>query len=112
MTSSRHGWRRAGDAYLAVPYPQDLNDIPQIVGRKREGAEFADMIIDAFEVMQEESARRPLVMGIALHAYLMGQPHRFRHLERALRHIRDKGGNGIWWTTAGAINDHYRSLGR
>ena len=96
---------------LSVPYPQELNDIPQIVGRKREGAEFGDMICDAFDVMLEESARRPLVMGVALHGYLMGHPHRLKHLERALRHITDAGGDRVWWTTAGAINDHYRGLG-
>ena len=39
---------------LSVPYPQELNDIPQIVARKREGADFADMIVDAFEVMRAE----------------------------------------------------------
>ena len=95
----------------AIPYPQELNDIPQIVGRKREGAEFGDMICDAFDVMLEESARRPLVMGIALHGYLMGHPHRFKHLARALDYIAETGGDRIWWTTAGAINDHYRSVG-
>lgn len=96
---------------LSVPYPQELNDIPQIVGRKREGAEFADMIVDAFDLMLEECARRPLVMGIALHAYIMGQPHRLKHLERALHHILDRGGDRLWFTTAGAVSDHYRSLG-
>jgi peptidoglycan/xylan/chitin deacetylase (PgdA/CDA1 family) len=96
---------------LSVPYPQELNDIPQIVGRKREGSEFADMIIDAFDVMLEESARRPLVMGIALHGYLMGHPHRLKHLDRALRHILKHGGDRLWFTTAGAVNDHYRALG-
>ena len=96
---------------LSVPYPQELNDIPQIVSRKHEGREFGDMIIDAFEVMLEESKRRPLVMGIALHGYIMGQPHRFYHLQRALQHLRDRGGAAVWFTTAGAINDHFRGLG-
>jgi len=95
---------------LSVPYPQELNDIPQIVGRKREGAEFADMIIDAFDVMLEESARRPLVMGIALHGYLMGHPHRLKHLARALGHIAEHGGDQVWWCTAGAISDAYRHI--
>ena len=72
---------------LSVPYPQELNDIPQIVARKREGADFADMIVDAFDVMHAECAKRPLVMGIALHPYIVGQPHRFKHLARALNHI-------------------------
>jgi len=39
---------------LSVPYPQELNDIPQIVARKREGSEFADMIVDTFDVMHED----------------------------------------------------------
>lgn len=93
---------------LSIPYPQELNDIPQIVGRKREGSEFADMIIDAFDVMLEEAKTRPLVMGIALHGYLMGHPHRIKHLERALAYMKANSGDLVWWTTAGAINDHIR----
>ena len=95
---------------LSVPYPQELNDIPQIVGRKREGDEFADMIVDAFEVMHEEAAERPLVMGIALHAYLVGWPHRFRHLARALRHVVDNAGDRVWLTTSGAVANHALAL--
>jgi len=91
---------------LSVPYPQELNDIPQIVGRRREGDEFADMIVDTYDVMIRECLDRPLVMGIALHAYLVGQPHRFKHLARALRHIAGSGADLLWLTTAGAIADH------
>lgn len=97
---------------LSVPYPQELNDIPQIVGRKREGDEFAAMIVDAFDIMLKESRERPLVMGIALHAYIMGQPHRLKHLARALRSLRESGGDDVWFTTAGQINDHFRALER
>jgi peptidoglycan/xylan/chitin deacetylase (PgdA/CDA1 family) len=95
---------------LSVPYPQELNDIPQIVARKREGNEFADMIVDAFEVMQDECARRPLVMGIALHPYIVGWPHRFKHLARALRHIARKADERVWFATAGAIAAHAAAL--
>lgn len=95
-----------GGRILAVPYPQELNDIPQIVGRKREGDEFADMIVDAFDVMHQECVDRPLVMGLALHAYLVGHPHRFKHLARALKHIVATGGERVWTTTAGAIAKH------
>ena len=86
---------RGGKRILAVPYPQEVNDIPQIVGRKVGGEAFADIIVDQFDEMLELSAERPLVMGVALHAYLVGQPHRLRHLKRALRHIakhRDRSG--------------------
>jgi hypothetical protein len=95
---------------LSLPYPQELNDIPQIVARKREGSDFADMIVDAFDVMQHESKKRPLVMGIALHAYIVGWPHRFKHLARALKHIVDGAESGVWFTTAGSIAAHAESL--
>lgn len=95
---------------LSVPYPQELNDIPQIVARKREGAEFADMIIDTFDVMQAECAKRPLVMGIALHPYIVGWPHRFLHLARALRYITQHADERVWLTTAGAIAAHAAAL--
>lgn len=104
-------WMRTRNGrILAIPYPQELNDIPQIVGRKREAAEFADMIIDAFEVMLAESRHRPLVMGIALHAYLMAHPHRHKHLDRALRTLCRLADETVWFTTAGEINQHYRRI--
>lgn len=94
---------RGGGRILSVPYPQELNDIPQIVGRKREGDEFADMIVDTFEEMAAESEDRPLVMGIALHPYLVGVPHRTRHLRRALKHLTSATHGRNWVTTTDEI---------
>ena len=100
---TRHG------PILSVPYPQEINDIPAIVARKMEGPTFARMIIDNFDEMLEQSASAPLVMGIALHPYIVGQPHRLRHLRRALEHINERRG-AIWLTTAGAVAEHFRAL--
>ena len=104
-------WMRCRDGrrILSVPYPQEVNDIPQIVGRKIGGAAFADIVVDQFDEMLELSAERPLVMGVALHAYLVGQPHRLRHLKRALRHIAGHR-DAIWLTTPGAIARHCAAL--
>lgn len=96
---------RGNRRILAVPYPQELNDIPAIVGRKENASDFADMIVDQFDEMRELSEKRPLVMGVALHAYIVGQPHRLRHLKRALRHIA-RHRDSIWLTTPGAIARH------
>jgi len=88
----------------SIPYPQELNDIPMIVGRHLDAKDFAQMIIDNFDEMREQAAKQPLVMGIALHPYLVGQPYRLRHLRRALQHLvasRDDG--DVWFTTPGAI---------
>jgi len=93
---------RGGKPLLAVPYPQELNDIPMIVARAASGAEFADAIIDAFEEMLTLSRDAPLVMGVALHAYIVGYPHRLRHLKRALAHVAGRR-DDVWLTTAGGI---------
>jgi peptidoglycan/xylan/chitin deacetylase (PgdA/CDA1 family) len=92
---------RAG-RLLAVPYPQEINDIPAIAVRRASASEFADMIIDQFDEMRAQSQRQSLVCGIALHPYIVGQPFRLRHLRRALEHIvkhRDE----VWLTHAGKI---------
>lgn len=100
---------RAG-RLLAVPYPQDgLNDIPAIAVRHESPAQFADAIIDAFDVMRAQAAQPhgpPLVMGIALHPYICAQPHRLGHLERALKHIAQSGDPAVWLCTPGQVAAH------
>ncbi len=100
---------RDGKKILSIPYPQEVNDIPSIVGRKDGAEQFADIIVDQFDEMLELSQARPLVMGVALHAYIVGQPHRLRHLKRALRHIAAQR-DAIWLTMPGAIARHCISL--
>jgi peptidoglycan/xylan/chitin deacetylase (PgdA/CDA1 family) len=85
----------------AIPYPQELNDIPAIVARQMDGRDFADMIVDNFDEMLRQSQDQPLVMGIALHPYLVGQPYRLKHLRRALQHIVKR--KKAWLTTPGKI---------
>jgi allantoinase len=93
-----------------VPYPQELNDIPMIMARQLDGKDFAQMIIDQLDEMLLQTAAPDspaLVMGIALHPYLVGQPYRLLHLRRALQRVaaaRDQG--RVWMTTPGAICKH------
>ncbi|MEO9576285.1 MAG: polysaccharide deacetylase family protein [Tateyamaria sp.] len=93
---------------LAVPYPQEVNDIPAVISRKETAEGFADLIIDTFDEMMEQAAGQSLVMGIALHPYIVGQPARLRHLRRALTHI-SAAREAIWMTTAGAIANSFAS---
>jgi peptidoglycan/xylan/chitin deacetylase (PgdA/CDA1 family) len=102
---------RGGGSLWSIPYPQELNDIPMIVARQLDAKDFAQMIVDQFDEMLEQARTQPLVMGIALHPYLVGQPYRLRHLRRALQRIaqaRDAG--EIWVTTPGAIVAHMQEL--
>ncbi|MDB5572762.1 MAG: chitin deacetylase 1-like [Hyphomicrobiales bacterium] len=102
---------RGGGSLWSIPYPQELNDIPMIVARQLDGKDFAQMIVDNFDEMLRQSARQPLVMGVALHPYLVGQPYRLSHLRRALAHIaaaRDEG--KVWMATPGAICAHVSTI--
>ena len=91
---------------LAVPYPQEANDIPAIVARRDGAQAFADIIVDTLDEMLAQAEGQPLVMGVALHPYIVGQPHRLRRLRGALEHVaarRDR----LWLTRAGAIAAHW-----
>jgi peptidoglycan/xylan/chitin deacetylase (PgdA/CDA1 family) len=105
---------RGGGTLWSVPYPQELNDIPMVVARQMDGKDFAQLIIDNLAEMLDQT-RAPgapaLVMGIALHPYIIGQPYRLRHLRRALQAVaaaRDAG--QVWVGTPGAIWRHAMAM--
>lgn len=102
---------RSGKGILSIPYSQEVNDIPSIIARQQEATTFAGMIGDTVEQLLSECDRRPSVLGIALHPYIMGQPHRALHLERVLTRLREADDPRIWWTTAGAVAEHVGALG-
>lgn len=102
---------RSGQTLWSIPYPQELNDIPMVMGRQLDACAFADMVVDNLDEMLEQSQHQSLVMGIALHPYIMGQPYRLRHLRRALQHLADaRDAGAVWLTTPGQICAHMQAL--
>jgi len=95
-------------AIWSIPYPQEINDIPAVMARNVGAVEFTEMIVHNFDEMLRQSRAQPLVMGIALHPYVVGQPFRLHCLRRALKHVRAS--KRAWFTTPGAITDHMDAL--
>jgi len=60
-------------------------------------------------MLEQQAHGQALVMGVALHPYIVGQPYRLRQLRRALAHIAARRGE-VWITTAGAIAAHAAAL--
>ena len=92
-----------------MPYSIELNDSPAQVFRHHTGREFEEMMIDHFDEMLAQSARRPLVYSVVLHPFVIGQPFRLRAFRRAMDHIlahRDD----LWLTTPGGIADYCMGL--
>jgi peptidoglycan/xylan/chitin deacetylase (PgdA/CDA1 family) len=96
---------------LSVPYSQEINDLPAIIERHQEAETFAAMIRAGVEQLLSECDRRPLVLGIALHPFIMGQAHRVPALARVLTELREADDPRIWWTTAGDIAAHVETNG-
>jgi len=91
---------------ITLPYQMDINDA--MVWRHHfEADDFAQMVIDHFDTLWREGAEQGRVVCIALHPYIMGQPHRIRALERALRHVARH--DGVWLATGADIADWYLS---
>jgi hypothetical protein len=89
---------------IAIPYQMDINDA--MVWRHHiEADDFAQMIIDHFDTLWHEGADQGRVVCIALHPFIMGQPHRIAALERALAHIVAH--DQVWLATGEQIADHY-----
>lgn len=91
-----------GGRILSLPYAQEINDSAAIMGRFVGADDFADMIIDQVDEMLAQSAKQPLVLGVALHANIIGQPFRIRQLRRALKHIASLS-DRVWLTRAAEI---------
>jgi allantoinase len=67
------------------------------------------MIVDHFDTVYREGGENGRVMCIALHPYMMGAPHRLKHLDRALSYIRKH--KDAWVCTAEEILDWYVANG-
>jgi len=99
---------RAG-RILAIPYPIETNDNRALVWFRYTSEDFADMIVDQFDEMRQQSIGQPLVCPISLHPFVIGRPYRIRHLRRALQHMVDHR-DGIWLTRPKDICAHIESL--
>ena len=100
---TRHG------RILSMPYPIECNDTRGIVWYRHTTEEFADMIVDAFDEMLEQSTEQSLVCPISLHPFVVGRPYRMRRLRKALEHIAAHR-HRVWITRPRDICAHIESL--
>jgi len=98
-----------GRTIVSVPYAYELNDMSAIVREKHTPAEFERMIKDQFDLLYAEGETSARVMAIALHPFIMGQPHRVPALARALAYI--DGFDHVWKATGSEIADAYLKSG-
>ncbi len=88
-----------------VPYSRHLNDALLFNRPVYEADDFVQMCKDQFDVLYEEGATSGRVMCVALHPYLIGQPHRAGYLDEILGYVLSH--DGVWATTADEIAEWY-----
>ena len=89
---------------ISVPYSIELNDAP-LFRKNYEGDYFAEICKAQFDQLYKEGAESGRVMCIALHPFLIGQPHRIKFLDEVLGYIMSH--DGVWQTTADEIAEYY-----
>lgn len=89
---------------ITVPYQMDINDA-MTYRFHIEADDFAQMAIDHFDQLYRDSGVHGRVMCIAIHPYILGQPHRIAQLDQLLEHIFSH--DGVWKATGAEIADHY-----
>ena len=89
---------------VSVPYSIELNDVP-VFRAHYEGEYFARICKAQFDQLYKEGAESGRVMCIALHPYIIGQPHRIKWLNDILHYIMSH--DGVWQTTADDIAEYY-----
>jgi len=87
---------------VSLPYSMEIND--SIAWRRGiEAREFGHNICDTFDTLYAEQGR---VMNIAIHPFIMGQPHRIGYLQQAFEYIFSH--SGVWCATGSEIVEHYK----
>jgi hypothetical protein len=100
--------RTRGGPILSIPYPHEVNDVPMIALHHGTAPAFADMMIDNLDELVEQSRHQPLVCGITIHTFIMGQPYRLRRFRQAVEHL--VGLPGVWLCTPGEVASHYAGI--
>ena len=101
--------RTRGGPLLSMPYPHEVNDVPMIVFHHGSSQAFADMTIDTIDELLEQSEQQPLVCGITVHTFIVGQPFRLRRFRAALEQLASLE-ERIWLATPGEIAAHYATV--
>ena len=92
---------------LSIPYPVEINDAPAMLYRHHTPEQFARMFMDQLDVLLEESEKYPVVCGLSLHTFIVGQPFRFKYLKKMLEYVKNhKKKKNIWFTRPGEISDY------
>jgi allantoinase len=94
---------------LIVPYTLDANDMKfSSAAGFANGRDFAQYLIDTFDVLYAEGEDAPKMMSIGMHCRILGKPGRIAGLMKFLDHIEKH--DRVWVTRRIDIARHWRAV--
>jgi peptidoglycan/xylan/chitin deacetylase (PgdA/CDA1 family) len=97
-----------GTSHLVVPYSLVTNDAKLLAGGGIENAaDYAQFLIDSFDVLAIEGRTTPRMMSIGMHPRVLGHPGRITGLVKFLDHLA--GRDDVWIARRGDIANHWRT---
>lgn len=96
-----------GKPHLVVPYTMVTNDAKFLSGDVFAARDFAQYLIDSFDVFRAEAETKPRMMSVGLHSRIIGHPGRLAGLIRFMDHIAQH--SDIWVCGRDEIADHWRA---
>ena len=92
----------------AMPLSTELEDRLLVVENFQSEQSWSEQITDACDfLLKEAQADGGRILSIPLHAWVMGQPHRIKHVEAALEYVMAQ--PGVWSASAGDIHRAWAS---
>jgi peptidoglycan/xylan/chitin deacetylase (PgdA/CDA1 family) len=89
----------------SVPYSNEINDIPIYIRGNHSSPEIVQRTQDALTTLLADQPQTVRVLPIAVHPFIMGQPHRFPYFVKVLEHLKNQ--PGVVFMTATQIYEWY-----
>jgi len=86
---------------VSLPRQTQWDDVHQLWLRHLTMPRYLDVVLEAFRRLARDGEEGGRVFGLGVHPWLLGQPHRFAYLERALAAIT--GATRVWMATGSQI---------
>lgn len=93
---------------IAMPLSTEIEDRFIVVDNFQSEQSWCEQVMDACDLLLAEGETQGgRILSVSIHPWVMGQPHRMKHLEAALAHIMAK--SGVWSASAGEICAAWRA---
>ena len=97
-------WNVASGELWSMPLSTEISDTFTLVDNLHSEESWADQVCDAADLLHAEAADQGgRILTLTLTPWLLGQPHRMKHLERVLDHVTSL--SGVWSASGSQILD-------